>query len=328
MEAESCELDPGWAVQYLTLGWGYPQLAVAGLALIGIHEVGVRRLIRRSTPAHAARRRRRILVSYAGVVVGVGSACTPLEFWSMEYFWVHMLQHLTVMLAAPALYLAGDPFLALVFAVPVDRRRRVLRRLFASSPRRVGARMVRAATSPVLAVVSFNLVMVVWMIPPLFNPVMASERLHISLMLTSFFVSGALFWLQFMPSRPFRPRLSPYGQVAALVVSNVVMILIAMSISFFTTAPLYAMMTMTTSTAMPGMPGMLMPVEIHRTLSPVADQQIGAGILWVCGDLWAYPALVVSLRRMISSGGRMPSTLRRLVGSQPITTFRGVDLEH
>jgi len=41
--------------------------------------------------------------SYAGLIVLGLSIVSPLQYWSMQYFWVHMLQHVSVMLLAPAL---------------------------------------------------------------------------------------------------------------------------------------------------------------------------------------------------------------------------------
>ena len=179
-------------MNYLTANWGYPWFAVLIVALIGVHERGLRSLNRRSTKAHARHRRRRLWFSYWGLVVLALSVSSPLQFWAMEYFWVHMIQHVTVMLAAPALYVAGAPWLPLIHALPVRIRRRILRRIFVRPTRHPLRRLFAFLVSPWVGVIFFNAVMVFWMLPVFFNPIMTRPDLHIGLMLTTFFVSGLL----------------------------------------------------------------------------------------------------------------------------------------
>jgi cytochrome c oxidase assembly factor CtaG len=276
-------------VTYLTHHWGYPEIAVLAVLIVAVHERGLRVLNARSTRAHAIRRRRRMWLAYAGIAVGALSVVSPLQYWSMEYFWVHMIQHVTVMLAAPALYVAGAPAIPLVFAMPVATRRRLLRWVFLRPGRPLLRRIGAVVFSPLFAIIVFNAVMVVWMVPSVFNPVMGNPNLHIGLMLTSFFVSGLLFWLQFIPSRPWRPTMAPFARVGALLLTNLVMTIIAMSLSFFASGAFYdignSMLHMANMSAM-----------TRTTLNPFADQQIGAAILWVCGDFWCFPALVMALR--------------------------------
>jgi cytochrome c oxidase assembly factor CtaG len=231
-------------------------------------------------------------LSYAGLVLAGLSVVSPLQFWSMQYFWVHMLQHVAVMLAAPAFYVLGAPVMPLVHAIPVTLRRRWLKRIFLRPTRHPLRVIAGFLISPIFAVVFFNVVMVVWMIPAIFNPVMATEDLHIGLMLSTFFLSGMLFWFQFIPSAPFRPTLQPFGQAAALVLTNWIMTIIAIVISFFTNVPLYKFGV--AMGAMSRMVGMAMPVI---SLNRFADQQIGAAILWVCGDFWCFPAVYIAFRR-------------------------------
>jgi cytochrome c oxidase assembly factor CtaG len=304
---------------YLTHHWGYPVIAVVALLVLAVHERGLRALNARSTIAHARMRRRRMWLAYAGIAVLTLSVVSPLQYWSMEYFWVHMIQHVTVMLAAPALYVAGAPAIPLVYALPVATRRRLLRRVFLRPGRPLLRRIGAVVFSPLFAIVFFNVVMVVWMIPSVFNPVMGDPGLHISLMLSSFFVSGLLFWAQFIPSRPWRPTLSPFARVGALLATNVVMTIVAMSLSFLASGPFYDI-----GNSMLGMAHMASMTP--TTLNPFADQQIGAAILWVCGDFWCYPALVMALRLATKNDANSSAMDHVLRGRRSMTVeeFRGL----
>ncbi len=117
---------------------------------------------------------------------------------------------------------------------------------------------------------------------------------------SSFFIVGVLFWLQFIPSPPFRITMTRPAQMAALVITNVQMWVLAMSMSILASASWY-------------------PVYAHVpgvTLPPFADQQIGAAILWVCGDFWAVPAMVYVVRRLIGEDGDVGSAVDRILGRQ------------
>jgi putative membrane protein len=274
-------------MSYFTTNWGYPWFAFLTLLVIAVHEKGLRTLNARSVKAHAIRRRRRLWLSYAGLVVLALSIVSPLQYWAMQYFWVHMLQHITVMLAAPALYVAGAPLLPLIHSVPVSSRRRLLRRIFVRASRHPLRRLCAAIISPAVGIVFFNIVMVVWMLPSVFNPVMGRPVLHIGLMLTTFFISGLLFWIQFIPSAPLSPALSPFARAGALLATNLIMTIVAITLSLLVAVPSYRFGVMMMGS---------MPMRT-TTLPPMADQQIGAAILWVCGDLWCLPALVVAFRQ-------------------------------
>jgi cytochrome c oxidase assembly factor CtaG len=282
-----------------------------GALVVAVHLHGLHRLNRRSTHERARHRRQLMLVSVAGIIVAVLSVCSPLEYWSMQYFWIHMIQHITVMLAAPALYVTGAPALPLAFALPVSLRRRALRFVNLSTRAAWLRALLHVVTSAGFAVISFNAVMILWMLPGPFDFVMKSETLHIGLMLTSFLVTGILFWSKIISSYPFKSIASPLSRAGALLVTNLVMTIVAMSISIFTSTPDYRFPPM-----MMVMGSVVMPMSMV-TMNRLVDQQIGAAILWVCGDFWCLPALIYAIHSALREGSDANLVDRFLRGREP-----------
>jgi putative membrane protein len=284
-------------MNYITQHWSFDPFLILALAVAGWHEVGLWRLARRSRPERTRERRLRSLWFYAGLVVLLLAVESPVDYWADSYFLVHMIQHLLLMFAAPSLIVAGAPWQPLLAALPGHSGRSVTRGVLAggwSRPlRAVGGFFLR----PWVAVGLFNAVMLFWHLPPPFDLAENNQAVHIWLMHGSFFAAGVLFWLQFIPSPPFRRRMPLVSQAAALLVTNAVMIGIAMSLSIFVSASVY-------------------PVYDHVpgvTLPPFADQQIGAAILWVCGDFWALPAMIMIVRQLIVTDGSLTASLDRVL---------------
>jgi putative membrane protein len=284
-------------MNYITQHWSFDPFLILAVAIAGWHEVGLWRLARRSRPERTRERRLRSLWFYAGLAVLLLAVESPVDYWADSYFLVHMIQHLLLMFAAPSLIVAGAPWQPLLAALPGHSGRSVTRGVLAggwSRPlRAVGGFFLR----PWVAVGMFNAVMLFWHLPAPFDLAENNQAVHIWLMHGSFFAAGVLFWLQFIPSPPFRRRMPLMSQAAALLVTNAVMIGIAMSLSIFVNASVY-------------------PVYDHVpgvTLPPFADQQIGAAILWVCGDFWALPAMIMIVRQLIVTDGSLTAALDKVL---------------
>ncbi|HEX3922922.1 MAG TPA: cytochrome c oxidase assembly protein [Streptosporangiaceae bacterium] len=291
-------------MSYLTGHWSFDPFLIVAIVVAVWHEIGLARLARRSRPERTRERRLRSVWFYAGLAMLLLAVESPVDYWADAYFFVHMIQHLLLMFAAPVLVVAGAPWQPLLDGLPGRTGRSLTGEVLTGG----WSRPLRAAGGwllrPWVAVTAFNIVMLAWHVPALFDLASSNQAVHIWLMHASFFLAGVAFWLQFIGSPPFRMRMPPVAQATALVATNVIMWLLAMSMSFLTQVSWY-------------------PVYDHVpgvTLPPFADQQIGAGILWVCGDFWAIPMLIVVVRRIIADDGSLGSAIDRMLGRRTTTT--------
>jgi putative membrane protein len=285
-------------MNYITDHWSYDPFMIIVIVLVIWHEIGLARLAKRSRPERTRERRRRSLYFYAGLAVLLIAVQSPIDYWADDYFFVHMIQHLLLMFAAPTLVVAGAPWQPLLDALPGRAGKTATREVMTggwSRPiRAVGGFMLR----PWVSVIFFNVVMVFWHIPAPYDLAERNQTIHIWLMHSSFFIAGILFWLQFIGSPPFRIKMSTVGQAAALFTTNCVMWVLAMAMGFLTSTSWYSVYN--------HVPGVTLPA--------FADQQIGAGILWICGDFWAVPTMVFVIKKLMSEDGSVSNAVDRILG--------------
>jgi len=284
-------------MHYILDNWSFDPFLIIVAIVVGWHEIGLYRLAQRSRPEQTKARRIRSLYFYAGLALLLIAVESPIDYQADRYFIVHMVQHLLLMFAAPSLVVLGAPGQPLLEGLP----RRAGPTAAGEAATAGWPKPVRAAchwlTGPVVSIAIFNAVMVLWHIPALLDLTVNNQDVRIWLMHTSFFFAGILFWLQFIDSPPFRSRMPVLGRAVALLATNVVMIVIAMSLSIFVTHSVYP--------AYDHVPGV--------TLPPFADQQIGAAILWVCGDFWALPTMIITIRKLVGDEGGIGSSLEQFL---------------
>jgi len=287
--------------------WSYEPYLFLAVVVAVWHEIGLQRLLRRTRRDRVRRRRLRSLWFYAGLVVACLAVASPIEHWGYDYFYIHTVQHLLLMFAAPSLIVAGAPWQPLLLAAPLRVRRPALIAVLHAGWARPLRAAGRLALAPLVAVAAFNVVMVGWQIPALFDLGERNRFVHVWLLNGGMLVVGVLFWLQIIASPPLRTRITPAGQAIALLATNVIMWILAMSMSLFTDHSWYSVYN--------HIAGVALPV--------FGDQQIGAGILWVCGDLWAIPALVLAIRRLVAQEeGDVEAAIERILGRGPNSALR------
>ena len=202
---------------------------------------------------------------YAGLAVTVAALAGPIGRYADMLFWVHMTQHVLLVMVAAPLIVIGAPWMPLWRPIPLRARRALARHLWVEQWSAGLRRGVALVTLPWPAFVAFNANLLIWHLPALYDRALRYPALHYlehGLLLAT----AILFWAQIVPSPPLAPRLYGFWRIGYLTAAQVPSWLLAVTLAFWP-APLYAH-------------------YIHLAnrptgISALTDQQLAAGVMWV-----------------------------------------------
>jgi len=194
---------------------------------------------------------------------------SPIDTWADRLLWVHMTQHLLLMLVTAPLVVLAAPWMAFWRPLPLGFRRAVAGtvvrgRTFA--PVRAAARWL---ARPIPAFVLFNANLALWHIPWFYDLTLQSKAIHYTEHF-SFVLFGCLFWAQVIDSPPFHARLGYFGRAVYAAAGGVAgwVLAIVFALSPSPLYPAYAELA-------------------HRPggISALTDQQYAGGMMWGPGSI-------------------------------------------
>ena len=275
----------------LLLSWDLRFEVLLPIILLGVVQfIGWRRLRQRGVQRFANGWR---LASYmTGLVVVILALLSPVDVLGGQLFFMHMIQHLLlVMVAPPLLWLAG-PFATGLWAFP-----RPLRIQIGGWFQQEGKlrRLLRMTIRPGLSWILFVGVLFSWHDPSAYSLAQGNGWIH-DLEHISFFGTAMLFWWRVVGAGPHihgkNSLLSRIGYVLAVVPPNM-FLGVAISLAESPIYPYYL--------SVPRLYG----------ISIMDDQTIAGLIMWIPGSMMYIIAALVLAARLFGNADRRQNLANR-----------------
>jgi cytochrome c oxidase assembly factor CtaG len=232
------------------------------------------------------------LAFLAGLTSIFLAVSSPLDAFANLLLTAHMVQHLLLMMVAPALVLLSDPFLPLLRGLPTSVSKHGLGPFLSW---KALSTFGRRLTHPSVCWIAFVSATVAWHLPPMYELALRSQTLH-ALEHICFLGTGILFWWPVIQPWPSRPQWPYWAMIPYLFLADFQNTALSAYLIFCDRVvyPTYA--------AAPRLPGM----------SALEDQAAAGAIMWVPGSLIFLIAVGVITIKVLSSRRRAvrPSSLQ------------------
>ena len=228
----------------------------------------------------------------SGLVVVALALMSAIDGFSALLFFMHMIQHLLLIMVAAPLIMLGNPFPFIIWGMP--RGRQIGQALF--RPQAPFRRLVSRLTSPGIVWMIFVAVLLGWHDPGAYGAALRSDLVH-DLEHLSDYLAALLFWWHILQAGPriHRP-LSPGARIAytlSIVPANMATGIVIS----FASSPIYEFYT-----TVPRVWGM----------SALQDQQLGGTIMWIPGSMMYMLAGIILIGRLLQ-GSEPPRPRNHLV---------------
>lgn len=270
-------MDPTLSVLLLSWAWRPEIMATLSLAAI-VHLLGRWRLRKRGG--------QRIVVPWrsasylCGLAVLWVALMSPIDVLSGQFFFMHMIQHLLLVMVAPPLLLVGNPMPIMMWGLPVALRKEVGRWL---SREALFRRAVAALTTPGLVWLAFVAALVGWHDPGAYDAALRSDFVH-DLEHLTFFGTAVLFWWHVIGAAPRIHKPMSKGLRIGYTLSVVPPNMITGVVISFTADPLY-----------PYYATVARPWQI----TVQQDQMLGGTLMWIPGSMMYLVAALILLARFV-----------------------------
>ena len=220
---------------------------------------------------------------WAALITVLIALQSPFEMLARQLFWIHMVQHLLLMVVAAPLLALASPWTRIWRALPLSLRRGIAKPIF-KSPKFAFLRWAyRRVASPTVVWILTAANLWLWHVPYLYDLTLRNHTVH-HLEHALFLGLSIAFWAFLIDQHPFRSPLSSMGRAAYVFAAMIQSWGLAAVLSF-AGAPFYSY------ALLPSRPG---------DISALTDQQLGGGMMWVPGAITYSLAFIWLLFRWLA----------------------------
>jgi putative membrane protein len=254
-----------------TLPWGIT-LTVAAFAAIYLRGwIAIRKTRPEQFPPW------RLFCFLSGLAVVWISIASPIDGFADVLLSAHMVEHLLLMSAVPPLVWSAAPVVPLLRGLPRSTVQVIVGPLIRWRTLR---KLEHFFVQPVAAWLTFNLTFLLWHVPAAYNYALEHEHVH-EFEHLCFLSSSLLFWYVLLEPWPARKGVMRWGLLAYLITSDLVNTALSAFLAFC---------DRNVYTFYEHQPN---PFGVNL----VADQTLGAVIMWVMGSMFfLVPAVMLTVR--------------------------------